>query len=64
MVIECVCGEFHAIPTTGMILIIRSFIDGDLQTVGKQIVPMCIMTAFTEDNIAVIAKKYPKRQII
>ena len=66
MVIECVCGEFHDLAPAGMILIIQAFQAGELAIVSgppTHIDTVCIMSAFTPANIAVIQKKYPKRQL-
>lgn len=67
MVLECVpCGEFHDLTQADMILIITAYQNGELSVIGGkplQILPQCMLKAFTDDNVKAIQKKYPKRQL-
>lgn len=66
MNIQCTCGEFHDIPPTGLILVITAYQNGELSQVGgkpMQVESRCMLEAFTEENVANIGQKYPKRKI-
>lgn len=66
MVVGCVCGEFHELTQADMVLVITAYQDGVIATVGgkpTQILPQCMLTAFTTESLVEIARKYPKRQL-
>lgn len=58
MLIECVCGDFHDIAPTGMVLVIGAFQRGELSTTKGRTV--CMMESFTNENIGNIRHRYPK----
>lgn len=59
MKIQCACGNWHDLSPTALVLVIRAFIEGDLQTVSPGLIaPICIKEAFTESRVADIKNRY------
>lgn len=58
MKIECVCGEWHDLSPTAMVVALRAYMEGDMQTVKRTVNPVCILQAFTKDRVADVATKY------
>lgn len=65
MKIQCTCGNWHELSPTALVVVIRAFIDGDLQTVSGAlgIAPICITEAFTPTRVAAIKDTYKGNSI-
>lgn len=64
MKIQCACGSWHELSPTALVLVVRAFIDGDLQTVSPGLIaPICIKEAFTKARVADIQDKYKGNSI-
>jgi hypothetical protein len=49
-----------------MVLVITAYQEGELSGIGGtpvQVMPRCMLTAFTPENVANVQKRYPKRQL-
>ena len=59
MKVECACGKWHELSPTALALVVRAFIEGDLQTVSPGLIdPLCLLDAFTPERVAEIRSKY------
>lgn len=58
MKIECVCGEWHDLSPTAMVVALRAYMEGEMQTVKRTVNPVCILQAFTKDRVSDVASKY------
>lgn len=63
MKIECACGKWHELSPTALVLVVRAFIEGDLQTVSPFIDPLCLMDAFTPERVLDIRTRYKGNSI-
>lgn len=65
MYIECVCGNYHNLSHVAMILVITAYQNGDMTLLKEGRVRVrCMLTAFNDDTVADIRKKYPKRVLV
>ena len=65
MQVECVCGNFHDLSQTAMILVITAYQNGEMTTLRNGTVRVrCMMSAFNEDTIKDIKKRYPRRLLV
>lgn len=64
MDIECVCGTFHDLSQTATILVVLAYQNGDLLQFNKgAIEAVCMLQAFTEENLDMVKKRYPRRAV-
>jgi hypothetical protein len=65
MQLECVCGTFHDLSETAMILVITAYQNGKMTSMRNgRLRVRCMLTAFTDEAIRDIKKKYPKRLLV
>lgn len=66
MVVECAaCGNFHDFKYAGMLLIIEAFQAGDMGVMtSRGIVSACLLTAFTEERMASVSRRFPKYEFM